>query len=323
MEYNIKSAVIKQAIMVMITDPDVDNSIYKNSDTDKLVVIDYALHFSEMFYKNEVANMVDFFDKMYHKKIFRKNYFLTSDEKKDFFTFIDNFIDTYNKKETSDGFSFEEKKIILCNTINELKRHFEILGDFRVEKLNYNKKNTDKLHNKYLKIIENIETRMYKHKAQSITTLLSYIKKAKMDYILRLDEKTVIYPILYDLLLISFEIEARLEEKSYVDGQSIFDTFHRVRNNIYNLPEDKRYADIEYLKISELLTQIEAKELQQFLIYHYSKILNSRYNDVLSVFKQLRHAVTDHNKHEYKYKDFSYVTKIAAQDLRLKSLYVV
>ena len=84
--------------------------------------------------------------------------------------------------------------------------------------------------------------------------------------------------------------------------------------------------NIEYLKVAELLAYIEPEELHQYLLYHYSKILNCKYSHILSVFKQFRHAVTEHHRHEYRheyeYKDFSFVPVIAPQDFRHLSLYV-
>lgn len=323
MEYNVKSEVVKQAIIVMITDPEVDNSIYMNSDTNKSVVIDYALHFSEMFYKNEVGNMVEFFDKMYNKEISRKYYSLSESKKKDHYTFIDNFIKTYSKKETSDNLSFEEKKIILQETICKLKNHFEILKNTMVENLFYDKNELDKIYKNYLQIIENIEAKFFE--SRNISTLLNYIKKAKMNYVLKLNEKNTIYPFVYDMLLISFLIEIRLvnKSKSYVDTQDLFRTLKQVRKNASHPAEDKRYMDIEYLKLAEILIQVKPNELQNYLLYHYSEILNSDYNNILSVFKQLRHKVTDHHKHEYKYKDFSFVTNVASKDFRYYSLYIL
>jgi len=38
--------------------------------------------------------------------------------------------------------------------------------------------------------------------------------------------------------------------------------------------------------------------------------------------KQFKHNATDHHKHEYVYKDFSFVPVVAIQDFRHLSLYV-
>ncbi|RLA73129.1 MAG: hypothetical protein DRG78_22950, partial [Epsilonproteobacteria bacterium] len=236
---------------------------------------------------------------------------------------IDNFIEKYIKKERSEKLDYKEKKIILKTTLDEVKKTIIIQANSMVENISYNKIISDKIYKNYLNIIDNIQKKLLIR--QAVTTLLDYIAKAKMDYVLKLDDNKIIYPFIYDLLLYTFLIEIRLSDESqlYVDRKDIFKTLKKVRNNLAYSPEDKRYANIEYLKLAEILTEVEPNELQNYLLYHYSKILDSDYSCILSIFKQLRHGTTDHHRHEYKYKDFSFVTNVALQDFRHYSLYVL
>lgn len=340
MKDNMKTDVIRIAISTMITDPKIDQKILIHNKHEQLRIIDFALHFEEMFYKHEVGNLVEFFEKMHNEEIHHIHYSQTlpTDTQNMYFRLIDKLLEVYNQKASDEKDLFPKRKTILQCTLNELKQLFKSLKDGMIENINYNEAILNKTYNDYLKIIANLEEKLnksnkpvpegFKRDSNSASTFLAYIKKAKMNYKLHLSDTKVVYPFVHDLLLYSFLIDARLNEnsKSYIDRKDIFSTLKQVRKNLSYPSQDKRYIHIEYLKIAELLAHIEPEELHQYLLYHYSKILNCKYSHILSVFKQFKHAVTEHHRyeyrHEYEYKDFSFVPVVAPQDFRFLSLYV-
>jgi hypothetical protein len=316
--------VVYKAIIVMVTDPDIDQNLFKAEEA-QVLVIDYALHFSEMFYRNEVGNLIEYFEKMHNKEIHRKFFILDTEIKNTYIGFIHSIIDTYSKKITDQVplLPFKERKNILQNTLNGLKTQFAFLLEGMVKNLNYDEEILKKIYDEHLKIIKNIEERLTN--SGSGSTLLQFIRKAKMNYILDINDKFMVYPFVYDLLLHSFLIDTRLNQKtkSYTENKDIFNTLEQIRKDSNCSPEDQRYINIEYLKIAQILAYIDPDDLKQFLLFHYSKVLNSDYQNVLSVFKQFRHMVTDHHKYEYPYKDFSFIPIVASQDFRHLSLRVL
>jgi len=330
-----KFDVIRKAIIVMLSDQEAESMIRTKNKSVIPTIVDYALHFEKLFYENEVDNMVDFFNKMYHGKIFRQNYFSSLDNeiKKNYSDFIDYFIERY-KKTTSEELSFSERKIILQSTLNTLKEQLQILKEGMIGNLNYNETTMDDIYRNNIEMISNIEHKLRqsnisvhndsKRNSNSVSTFLGYIKKANMHYIITLSDGKIIYPFLYDLLLHLFLIDTRLaiNSSSYLDRKAIHKHLKKVRENFFYSHDDSRYMDIEYLKVSELLTYIEPKDLKQFLLYHYSSVVKCEYSHILSVFKQLKYDVTDHHKYTYTYKDFSFVENVAPQDMRYLSLYV-
>jgi len=79
-----------------------------------------------------------------------------------------------------------------------------------------------------------------------------------MTYIITFSEQETIYPLLYDFFLHLFLIDTRLaiNSNSYIDRKDIFNQLKKVRENLSHPPEDSKYMNIEYLKVSELLTHI-------------------------------------------------------------------
>lgn len=336
MKFDIQFDVIRKAIIIMLSDPEFEPILAIMGKNTYPIIIDYALHFEEMFYKHEVGNTIEFFNKMKNKEIHRKNYtFSLNSEIKDiYYKFIDNFLEVYNKKSTSNKLSFPERKTILHNTIYKIQEQMKMLKEGMIENIHYNEDILNKIYKKHLIVLSNIENKLIKSdlpvhedtkkNSNSVSTFLSYIKKANMSYIITFSEQETIYPLLYDFFLHLFLIDTRLSinSNSYIDRKDIFKQLKKVRENLAHPPEDSKYMNIEYLKVSELLTYIKPEELEHYLLYHYAQILKCDYKFVLSVFKQLKYNVTDHHKFIYPYKDFSFVPVVSTQDFRHLSLYV-
>ena len=256
MNDNIQNSIIESVFFFMLLDPQIDSK--PNLHTQK-IIIDYALHFEQLFRKNEINNMTEYFYRIHNKQIKRMDFWNKLNQEEQ--TFYRNRLQLISMRivepEKDQNLKFIEKKEVLKKTLEEVESNAKSLYDSMSTYQKFDPNALRKVHKTFLSNLQNIWHKLEQselpkklRRPQALTTFMSFLKQANMNYILNLGGMTI-YPFLHDLLLSQFLADTRIQANnvSYTDQDFFFTIKDKTRDYKYHPIDDAEYMDLEYLKL--------------------------------------------------------------------------
>ena len=235
---------------------------------------------------------------------------------------VENFLNTYLKKETDlTGMSFEDSRDALLRTIDNAENDINEIFSYELYSKN---KECILIHNNYLALFEQSKQRISVN--ATLKPFRNMLKKAKMNYVMKHKEE-YIYPFVYDLLIIDFLLlmKTTVYKEELTSPRSMARKINEFKNTFFTDKSfDENYFHEEFLQLADILPE-NFNNYTGLIIKHYSEILDTNYNHIASVLRQLRFAVADGNKGIYKItKDLKTIDLSIDEDhFRLLSLDII
>jgi len=244
------------------------------------------------------------YDKDMCKELFSKcykgtdnfKYRLRKHAKENIQKYINNFLVTYLKKETDvNGMTFQESRNTLQRTLDKARYYIDEIYSHDIY---FKDKQCALIHKDYIKLFENAQSKI--NRSTTFRALKTMIKKSKMNYIM-IQNEGYIYPFIFDLLVMSFSLllKTAIYQNELNNSKSMAKTINSFNNLNVDKNIDANYLHQEFLRLVELLPE-NFNDYNVIIIKHYSEILNVDYNNIASVFRQLKFPVPDHNKGAFK-----------------------
>lgn len=202
-----------------------------------------------------------------------------------------------NQDEYTKDVDFDESKIHLSNTLSLAQKYIDDMVSSN-EKLKPDEFKT--LIDTYKQLFTNSRDRF--KTSQKTNNFLRELKKSNMYYRMSYEDK-IIYPFLYDLLVVSFNYAIfHIQNKEiFTDANKAMEKVNTSKYLYLERSSDENYQLDEFKRATAEIPK-EYKELDDptiLIIKYYSEFLNCEYSTVAAIFRQLRFEFPDANKSVY------------------------
>ena len=203
----------------------------------------------------------------------------------------------HNQNEYTKDVGFDESKVHLSNTLSLAQKYIDNIVSSN-EKLKSDEFKT--LIDTYKQLFTNSRDRF--KTSQKTNNFLRELKKSNMYYRMPYEDK-IIYPFLYDLLVVSFNYAIfHIQNKEiFIDANKAMEKVNASKYLYLEKSSDENYQLDEFKRATVEIPK-EYKELDDptiLIIKHYSEFLNCEYSTIAAIFRQLRFEFPDANKSVY------------------------
>lgn len=202
-----------------------------------------------------------------------------------------------NQNEYTKDVNFDESQVHLSNTLSLAQKYIDDIVSSN-EKLKSDEFKT--LIDTYKQLFTNSRDRF--KTSQKTNNFLRELKKSNMYYRMPYEDK-IIYPFLYDLLVVSFNYSIfHIQNKEiFIDVNKAMEKVNASKYLYLEKSSDENCQLDEFKRATAEIPK-EYKELDDptiLIIKHYSEFLNCEYSTIAAIFRQLRFAFPDANKSVY------------------------